>query len=73
MNLQSRIRELEKKYPAMRGMEVECTFADGSTAWITVDQLAGRPDFITFTRCRHSTLPGLDKLLQIMKEAACET
>lgn len=70
MNLRTRIEELEKKFPAIRDMEAECVYPNGHTAWLTLDAMKRDLDVITFNRFRNCSLPGLDKWLQIMKEAA---
>lgn len=70
MNLRSRIEELERKFPEIREMEAYCTFDDGRSEWLTLDALKEHLDEVTVQHLRNCSLPGLDKWLQIMKEAA---
>lgn len=70
MNLRSRIEELERKFPEMREMEAYCLFDDGHYEWLTLDALKEHLDEVTVQHLRNCSLPGLDKWLQIMKEAA---
>ena len=70
MNLRSRIEELERKFPEMREMEAYCLFDDGHYEWLTLDALKEHLDEVTVQHLRNCSLPGLDKGLQIMKEAA---
>ncbi len=70
MNLRSRIEELERKFPEIREMEAQCLYADGHSEWLTLDGLKRDIDVVTVQRFRNCSLPGLDKWLQLMKEAA---
>lgn len=70
MNLRTRIEELERKFPSIRDMEAECAYPDGHTEWLTLDSLKRDIDTVSVQRFRNCSLPGLDKWLQLMKEAA---
>lgn len=70
MTLRTRIEELEKKFPEIRDMEAECIYADGHAEWLTLEALKRDLDAVTVQRFRNCSLPGLDKWLQLMKEAA---
>lgn len=70
MNLLKRIEELERKFPEMREMEAYCLFDDGHSEWLTLDALKEHLDEVFVQHLRNCSLPGLDKWLQIMKEAA---
>ena len=54
----------------MREMEAYCLFDDGHYEWLTLDALKEHLDEVTVQHLRNCSLPGLDKWLQIMKEAA---
>ena len=70
MNLKARIEALERKYPDIRSMEAECIRADGRCDWLSLEELKQADNVVTILRFRNCSLPGLDKWLQFMKEAA---
>lgn len=68
MNLKARIEELERKCPDIRSMEAECVFADGHTEWLRIENMTD--DVVEIRHFRNCSLPGLDKWLEYMREAA---
>lgn len=71
MNLNGRIKALEKQYPPRRPVMAECILPDGSEALLTIDEMI--VNNLNWTRlhgCNQANISDVEKLLAYMKECA---